>query len=248
MDFKLSGRRALVTGAGAGIGREVAKALAREGVDVFAVARSEAGLQSLEHEVRAEFGQQIGWRNCDLTENDNPAMLAREVLDTFGPVDILVNNAGASLPVTWDAPDDQWRYGMALNFDVHRRLTQALLPPMIDQKWGRLINITGSIELKHVNIAASAKAALTVWSKALAHQVGQHGVTCNCIEPGLINSNQFAATSPELMRQYASATAFKAFGEPEDIGAAAVFLASTAARYVTGTTLIVDGGLRQRSF
>lgn len=238
----------MVTGAGAGIGREVAKALAREGVDVFAVARSEAGLQSLEREIQTEYDRRLMWRNLDLTGDDGPATLAREILNTFGAIDILVNNAGRSMPVAWDASDDLWSYGMTLNFDVHRRLTQALLPAMIERKWGRIINVTGSIELKHVNVAASAKAALTVWNKALAHQVGCHGITCNCIEPGLINSNQFATTSPELMRQYASATAFGSFGEPEDLGAAAVFLASEASRYITGTTLIVDGGLRQRSF
>lgn len=248
MDLNLEGRRALVTGAGAGIGREIAKTFVREGVEVLAVARTSSALEFLAEEILAECGRGLSWLSRDLIEDEAPARLAQEGLDTFGPVDILVNNAGASLPAAWDTPDSQWRQGMALNFEVHRALTQALLPSMMARNWGRIINVTGSIELKHINIAASAKAALTVWNKGLAHQVGRYGITCNCIEPGLIESNQFLEMPAETKRQLASQTAFKAFGQPADIAATALFLASERAAYVTGTTMIVDGGLRQRSF
>jgi len=248
MDLKLSGRRALVTGAGAGIGREIAKALAREGVDILAVARSEADLRSLAGEVKAECGRELAWRSHDLTAEGSPTSLAREVLDTFGHIDILVNNAGASMPVSWNAPDDQWQYGMTLNFESHRRLTQALLPTMMERQWGRVISLTGSIELKHINVAACAKAALTVWNKGLAEQVARYGITCNCVEPGLIRSHQFEGWPAERIEAAARQTAFRSFGEPEDISNAVLFLAGTGSSYVTGITLIVDGGLRHRSF
>lgn len=248
MDLKLVGRRALVTGAGGGLGRSIAKALALEGVEVMAVARSEADLTSLASEVKAECGRELRWRSCDLTEGDAPVTLAGEALDTFGAIDILVNNAGASTPVAWDASDEVWTYGMTLNFEVHRRLTQALLSAMMAQKWGRVISVTGSIELKHINVAACAKAALTVWNKGLAEQVGRYGVTCNCIEPGLIRSNQFKDWPAAQIEAAARQTAFRAFGEPDDISNAALFLASANSAYITGTTLTVDGGWRHRSF
>lgn len=248
MDMKLSGKTALITGAGAGIGRGIAKALASEGVRLFCIARNEAGLVSLANEIVEAGNHEPVWRACDLTKVDIAGEVVAGALKALGSIDILVNNAGGSIGVGWDTPDEDWAAGMTLNFDIHRRITQALLPQMISRNFGRIINVTGSIELKQVNIAACAKAALTVWSKALAHQIGEHGITSNCIEPGLINSNQFASAPPALMKELSSSTAFKAFGEPEDIAAAAVFLASEHAAYITGTTLIVDGGLRQRSF
>lgn len=248
MDMQLEGKTALITGAGAGIGRGIAKALASEGVRLVCVARSEAGLVSLAEEVVATGGAEPVWYACDLTKTGSVGETVDNALDAFGSIDILINNAGASTGVGWDAPDDQWQAGMTLNFDIHRQIAQALLPQMISRNFGRIINVTGSIELKQVNIAACAKAALTVWNKALAHQIGKHGITANCIEPGLIHSNQFSSMPPKVMKSLASSTAFKVFGEPQDIGAAAVFLASGHARYVTGTTFIVDGGLRQRSF
>ena len=120
---------------------------------------------------------------------------------------------------------------------------------MMERRSGRVISMSGSVGLKQVNTSAAAKAALVVWSKGPSHEVGRYGITVNCIEPGLIDTQQIRRLFPgEARRTYAEQhIATGDFGEPEDVAAAVVFLASDPARYITGTTLGVDGGVRYRS-
>jgi 3-oxoacyl-[acyl-carrier protein] reductase len=249
MDLDLKSRTAVVTGASIGIGRAIAKALAREGVRVVAVARRQDLLEKLTQEVAAEGGTVVPVVQ-DIMQQDAAKRLAAAALDALGHVDILVNNAGGSRPLPVDAPDSAWDEAIALNFTSYRTIAHALLPQMIERKWGRIVNITGKSEPEGLNAAFAAKAAVHAWAKGLSREVGQHGITVNSIPPGRIMSEQIRRNYPEDYRKHFAEEEIpvRYWGEPEDLAALVVFLASPVARYITGTVIPVDGGLRRYQF
>ncbi len=250
MDLDLKSRTALVSGASIGIGRAIAKGLAREGVRVVAVARRKDLLEKLAQESRIAGGGTIIPVVQDLMQEDAARKLAAAAVDQLGHVDILVNNAGGSRPLPVDAPDSDWDEAIALNFTRYRQVTHALLPQMIERKWGRIINITGKSEPEGLNAAFSAKAAVHAWAKGLSREIGRHGITVNCIPPGRIMSEQIRRNYPEDYRTRFAEEEIPVgyWGEPEDLAALAVFLASPVARYITGAVIPVDGGLRRYQF
>ena len=246
MDLQISGKTALVTGASAGIGRAIARALAAEGVRLAVVARRRALLESLQTEI----GVKLVIIECDFMREDAAASIADAALAGLGTVDILVNNAGGSRKFQIDTGEAQWNEAMTLNFTRVRQLTHAVLPGMIKHQWGRIINITGKSEPERLNAAFSAKAAVHAWSKGLSREVGKHGITINCIPPGRIMSEQIRRNYPEPERKEFSEREIPVgrYGEPEELACLAVFLASPIACYITGTVMPVDGGLRRFTF
>lgn len=139
---------------------------------------------------------------------------------------------------------------MTLNFVRVRQLTHALLPGMIEHRWGRVINISGKSEPPYLVAAHAAKAAVHTWSKGLSREVGKYGITVNCIPPGRIMSEQILRKyTPEFRaEQSAREIPVGRYGEPEELACLAVFLASPIARYITGAVLPVDGGLRRYAY
>ena len=250
MDLDLKSRTAVVTGASVGIGRAIAKALAREGVRVLAVARRDDLLDKLAQEVRATGQGTVIPLAQDIMQPDAAQKLATAAIAELGHVSILVNNAGGSRPLPIDAPDSDWDEAIALNFTSYRKIAHALLPQMIERRWGRIINITGKSEPEGLNAAFAAKAAVHAWAKGLSREIGQHGITVNCIPPGRIMSEQIRRNYPEDYRKHFAEEEIpvRYWGEPEDLAALAVFLASPVARYITGTVIPVDGGLRRYQF
>jgi len=250
MDFDLKSRTALVSGASVGIGRAIAKMLAAEGARVVAVARRKDLLEDLATEVRAAGGAEIIPIVQDLMADDSARTLAAAAIAAVGRIDILVNNAGGSRPLPVDAPDSAWDEALTLNFTRYRQVTHALLPQMIEGKWGRIINITGKSEPEGLNAAFAAKAAVHAWAKGLSREIGEHGITVNCIPPGRIMSEQIRRNYPPDYRERFAEEEIPVgyWGEPEDLAALAVFLASAQARYITGTVIPVDGGLRRYQF
>ena len=250
MDLDLKSRTALVSGASIGIGRAIAKALALEGVRVVAVARRKDLLEKLAQESPTAGGGRIIPVVQDLMQEDAATKLAAAAVAELGHIDILVNNAGGSRPLPVDAPDRDWDEAMALNFTRYRQVTHALLPQMIERGWGRVINITGKSEPEGLNAAFSAKAAVHAWAKGLSREIGRHGITVNCIPPGRIMSEQIRRNYPEHYRTRFAEEEIPVgyWGEPEDLAALAVFLASPLARYITGAVIPVDGGLRRYQF
>jgi len=250
MDLQLRDKTALVTGASMGIGRAIAKGLAAEGVQVAAVARRTELLDSLAEEIVAAGGKRPALIRQDLMADDAAACLRDAALGALGKVDILVNNAGGSRVLPIDAPEERWVEAMTLNFTRQRQIAHALLPQMIERRWGRIINITGKSEPEHLNGAFAAKAAVHAWAKGLSREIGQFGITVNSIPPGRIMSEQIRRNYPEDYRKHFAETEIpvRYWGEPEDLAVMAVFLASPLARYVTGTVIPVDGGLRRYQF
>ncbi|HEX3098407.1 MAG TPA: SDR family oxidoreductase [Usitatibacter sp.] len=250
MDLKLEGRAALVTGASSGIGRAIARALAREGARVAVTGRRRENLEALAAEVRGEGGTPPVIVVHDAMDAGYVEVVATEVSAALGPVQVLVNNAGGSRAFGKDATDAQWDEAFTLNFTRHRQLTNRLLPGMTEGKWGRVINITGKSEPDNVNGAFCAKAALTAWSKGLSREVGKHGITVNCIPPGRILSDQILRNYTPEYRAWQSEHEIPMgrYGEPEELADLAVFLASPRAGYITGAVYPVDGGLRRYQY
>jgi len=247
MDLELDGRIAVVTGASSGIGREIAKVLAAEGVQVIVVSRRTALLESLQSEVVKSGGKRPVAISADLYDRAMPARIRDEVLQQFGRADILVNSAGGSRQLPTDAPDEAWDESFAINFTAVRKMTHALLPSMQQQKWGRIINITGSMEPRAFNAANAAKAGVHAWAKGLSRVIGKDGVTVNSLQPGRIHSEQIdqrVHPTREDQEQFAKANIpLGFFGDPEDMAYLAAFLCSPKARYITGQRIYVDGGL-----
>ena len=239
MDYDIKGRTCLVTGASAGIGAGIARLLAEQGARVAATARRADRIERHPN-VMAIAG--------DITAAADVARIVAEAMRALGQVDVLVNCAGGSRPTTVDAGEAFWDEAMALNFTSARRLSTALLPGMRQRRWGRIVNISGTMEPRGVNAAVAAKAALHLWAKGLACEIAAEGVTVNTIQPGRINSEQILQKlhpTEEARRAFIERNIpIGYFGEPEDIAHLVAFLASPAARYITGTVIPVDGGMR----
>ena len=251
MDLNLKGKTALVTGASMGIGRAIAIELAREGVQVAITARRADALRQVATELRAVNGVEPVVLEGDLYESITPGRLAREAIDAMGRVDILINSAGGSRPVPWNAPLEAWDEGMKLNYTRLREITHELLPSMVEHRWGRVINMTGTSEPRAPNTAFPAKAAVHMWAKSISRDLIKHGVTINSIQPGRIMSEQIVRMFPtdESRREFCEREIpIGRFGEPNELADLAVFLCSPRAGYITGTAIPVDGGMYRFAF
>ena len=246
MELGIQGRTALVTGASMGIGRAIATALAREGVRLAVAARR----RNLLEELQKELGGKLVIIEQDFMQEGAPQKMAKAALDGLGSVDILINNAGGSRRFTLEASEEQWEEALTLNFTRQRQLTHQLLAQMIARKWGRIINITGKSEPEGLNGAFAAKAAMHSWAKGLSREVGKYGITVNSIPPGRIDSEQIRRNySPERRaKEEREDIPIGEYGKPEDIANLVCFLVSPLARYITGTVIPVDGGMRRYQF
>lgn len=251
MDLKLHDKTALVTGASAGIGRGIARALAAEGVRLAITARRMDRLRELAGEIREAGGVEPLCIEQDMYAEDAAGRIAGAAIAGLGHVDILVNNAGGSRAFKdLHVSEAQWQEAMTLNFHRPRQLADALVDQMIGRRWGRIVNITGKSEPEHVNGAFCAKAGIHSWAKGLSRMVGPHGVTVNCVPPGRIHSEQILRNYTPEYRQWQADNEIPMgrYGEPEDIADLVCFLASPRAGYITGAVIPVDGGLRRYQF
>jgi 3-oxoacyl-[acyl-carrier protein] reductase len=246
MDLAIAGKTALVTGASMGIGRAIAVALSKEQVKLAVVARR----RNLLEELQKEIGNKLVIIEQDFLQEGAPEKIARAALEGLGSVEILVNNAGGSRRFTLESTEEQWAEALTLNFTRQRQLAHRLLPQMIGRKWGRIINITGKSEPEGLNGAFAAKAAVHSWAKGLSREVGKHGITVNCVPPGRIISEQILRNYSPEFRKHESEHDIPVgeYGQPTDIANLVCFLASPLARYITGTVIPVDGGLRRYQF
>ena len=241
--FDLHNRVALVTGASGGIGTAIAQALHRAGAAVALSGTRETALRQLADRLEERAHVVV----ADLAGGGDAGAVVKETEAALGPIDVLVNNAGITRDgLALRMKDDDWQAVLDVNLTAVFRLTRAALRGMMRRRSGRIINISSVSGLLgnpgQANYAAS-KAGLIGMSKALALEVATRGITVNCLAPGFIETAMTDAL-PEAVRDDALARVpMGRFGSPEDIGTAAVYLASDEAGYVTGQTLTIAGGL-----
>lgn len=246
MDLHLKDRSAVVTGASAGIGRAIASCLAREGVRVAAVARRADMLNAFADELASEGCPRPVVIAADVTSEEGQQAIHDHASAELGPIDVLVNSAGGRRPTGKPATDEEWAFTMMLNFEAQRRLTNRFVPGMQTRGWGRVINVTGKSEPPRVSGEFSAKAAVHAWAKGLSREVGPDGVTVNCLAPGRILTEQMRRNYTDGDRaEHIKEIPAGRYGEPEEMGRLAIFLASPLSGYITGTVIPVDGGLRR---
>lgn len=246
-DPGLNNQVALVTGASRGIGRAIAQELARQGAKVVGTATSESGAAAISDylgSIQPGCGNGIVL-NVNDAERCNAAVA--DIQEKFGSLSILVNNAG----ITHDQlalrmKDEEWDAVIATNLSAVARLSRAVLRGMMKARHGRIINITSVVGSAgnpgQMNYAA-AKAGVAGMSRALAREVGIRNITVNCIAPGFIDTDMTKALSEQQIAALLQQIPAGRFGLPEDVAAAAAFLASAQAGYITGTTLHVNGGM-----
>lgn len=246
--FDLSGKKALVTGAGRGIGKTVALALARAGADIGLVARTESEIKAVAGQVN-EIGRQAAVAAADLTVTADIPALVSGLAGELGGIDILVNNAGTNIPQdSVDVTEAAWDAILAINLKSCFFMAQAVGRVMIEQeRGGRIINMTsqtGSVALIKRAAYCASKAGLNLVTKVLAMEWGPHEILVNAVAPTFVETEM---TRPMLadpqFREYALAkNVLKRFGTTEDVAGAVVYLASPAANLVTGHILMVDAG------
>jgi len=241
--FDLSGQTALVTGASGGIGGAIARALHRQGAEV-ALAGTRAGALAA---LAAELGGRAHPLTADLAEPDSADRLLRDAEAAMGRIDILVNNAGITRDnLALRLKDEDWQAVIDVNLTAAFRMTRAALRGMVRRRHGRIICITSVVGVTgnagQANYAA-AKAALIGMAKSLAAETASRGITVNCIAPGMITTAMTDKLSEEQKARIAAAIPMGRFGAPDEIAAAAVYLASAEACYITGQTLHVNGGM-----
>lgn len=251
--FDLSGRSALITGGSKGIGRAIAELFGRAGADLFLCARNEQPLVEAVEAIRRETGVRVEAITADLANRDDLVCLAGEAVRRLGKVDILVNNAGWNIPQAIDEiRDEDWNYLVELNLNSVMALTRTIVPGMKERRWGRVIHISSIMGLASTpkrNAYSATKAALIGMCQASALDLGPFGVTVNCIAPGPVATEMpMSILSQQQQDALAARTALGRWGTPEEIAGPALLLASEAGRYVTGTCLVVDGGVMARIF
>jgi gluconate 5-dehydrogenase len=249
--FRLDGKRLFITGGSRGLGREMAMAIAEAGADVVLNGRDPDSLAKTADDIR-ERGRQVWTIQADMSAA-GPCEEACEAALAHGPIDILINNVGGRREdiATQDMPLERWRELMDLNLTSAFLCTKIVGGAMLARgRGGRIINIASVVGLvvgrgiagRHYE---TAKGALIQLTRACAADWAPHGITVNAILPGgfLTEPNQrWAQTHPEVIRTFRAQIPMGDFGRPEDLGPLAVYLASDAARYMTGAALVLDGG------
>lgn len=252
----LSGRRAIVTGAGRGIGRSIALALAQAGADVAVTARTQSEIEQLAAEIRA-MGRQSLAVPCDVTDSEQVKHMASTVIDGLGGVDILVNNAGnAGSHKFLNHPDELWHRMLSINLTSVYYVTRAFVPRLIEQRWGRIITIASMASRvggSYIAAYTAAKHGVLGLTRALAVELLPYNITVNAICPGYVNTPMTDASVSNIAARTGMSEAQarealeksspqKRLFEPEEIAAVAVFLAQEINKGITGQAINIDGG------
>ncbi|HRJ09878.1 MAG TPA: SDR family oxidoreductase [Prosthecobacter sp.] len=249
--FNLSGRRALITGGSRGLGLEMARALGEAGAHVIITGSNAENLHKACEELCSE-DLHVSSIQVDLSRPDQAGRLCDVVLEEHAPVDILINNVGGrriNTP-TEDLALDDWQRILDLNLTQAFILTKRLGGAMIPRKWGRIINITSINALwpgkaMRGRSYEASKGALTMFTKAVAADWAVHGITVNAIAPGpfLTDANKrWIGERPDFEDEVAASIPMGRWGRPEEIGPLALYLASEAGSFMTGSVLVLDGG------
>jgi NAD(P)-dependent dehydrogenase (short-subunit alcohol dehydrogenase family) len=246
--FDLSGHVAIVTGTSRGLGQYFARALAKAGADLVLTSRNRETLRDMEKEVKS-LGRRSVSLDLDVRNYESIQKMAADALEAFGQIHILINNAGCNVrkpavDVTWD----DWNLVLDTNLRGSFFVAQAVARGMISHGYGRIINIgsvTSVFGFAGLGPYCASRGGIRQLTMSLADDWGSHGVTVNCLAPGWFKTaqNKVLYEDPEWVAYLTDRIPVKRPGLPNDLDGAVVFLASEASRYITGQTLLVDGGI-----
>lgn len=246
--IRLENKTALITGGSRGIGKNIVSAFAHAGANVaFTYSRPSTEPDQFANELTEQTGVKVKAYQADAADFSASEALVNQVLADFGNIDVLINNAG----ITRDGlmlrmSEQQWDEVINTNLKSAFNLTKAILKPFMKNKAGSIINITSVVGLMgnagQANYAAS-KAGMIGFTKSIAKEVGSRNIRCNAIAPGYIETEMTAALGDDAHKAWMDIIPLKRGGKPEDVSNACLFLASDISSYITGQTLVVDGGM-----
>lgn len=263
MELGIKGKTALVTASSTGIGKAVVEAFAEEGCNVVICSRSKEKLIESAKDIKNKFNVEPFWGVCDLNNHKDIENFYNAVIKQFGKVDILVNNCGGPVPGFFrDLSEDDWNNAFKQVLMSVVRFSHLVLPAMIEQEWGRIINIT-SVAVKqpvhNLMLSNSLRAGVTGFAKSLSNEFGKNNITVNNVAPGFTLTHRLyelavdraknsSLSHEEILAEMAKDVPMNRLGGPEEIAATVLFLASQKASYITGTTIQVDGGSTKAIF
>jgi NAD(P)-dependent dehydrogenase (short-subunit alcohol dehydrogenase family) len=254
-DLGFKGKVAIVTGAGSqiGFGRAIAVTLADNGCDVAVMDIKQDEAEMTVSQIKS-LGRKAIALKVDLTKNAEVVNAVDSVFKEFGKVDILVNNAGATTkPASFlESDEEEWDFNLNINLKAHLYVTKAVLPKMVERKYGKIVNVTSGVGqrgMRNCALYSAAKAGMIIFSQALAGETAAMGINVNCVNPawadtGFSRSTMFdgKAPGPEALQRFAEGTPIGRITDPQDIANTVVFLASDVSSYITGDTIQVNGG------
>lgn len=242
--MKLEGKTALITGASGGIGRAIAKEFLKNGASVMICDLSSEKLKNTCKEL-SELGL-IEANVANITAKEDIKKMIEACIEKFGTIDILVNNAG----ITDDAQfykmtEEQFDNVINVNLKGNYNMTKAVIPYMIEKQYGKIINLS-SVSAFNGNFGqanyAASKAAIIGMTRVQAKELGKYGITVNAIAPGSIMTDMYSAVPEDVKKQKLAKIPLRRYGEPEEVAKLALFLASNDSSYITGQTIVIDGG------
>lgn len=257
MDLGLTGKVAIVAASSKGLGYAVAHALAAEGCRVCVSSRSVDAASKAARQIASATGAEVIGLACDVTRGEDCERLVKEVAQKWGGTDILINNSGGPAPGSFDAADENaWQAAIDSTLMNVVRMSRLCIPHMKQKKWGRIITITSTSAVQPIDnlmLSNALRGAVHGLSKTLATELAPHGILVNCVLPGMHATDRLThlsearakvsgLTPAEEYAKLSQAIPLGRLGEPAELGAAVAFLASQRASFITGTSLVVDGG------